>query len=133
MKIKLIIGFIVLVVLYVLWLIWGPDRWLVQITGVTGNGQNIQYRIETVYAGTAETLVFRNEDAGFSPPYFKFDSADLQAQASVVARNCPNEPVKIWGYGMRLSWFDKFPNAVHISAPEHCFLAPTTDTPINKD
>lgn len=120
------IAFTILAVLILafLWLRWGPDSWEVQITGVTGDGRDVQYRIESVYPDTSETLIFRNEDAGFLPPYFKFDSADLQAHASRVSRNCPQTPVTINGYGMRIRFFDMFPNATSIDVPENCSLAP---------
>jgi hypothetical protein len=119
-KAKIISAIIVIIFLAFLWLFWGPDSWEVQITGVTGDGRDVQYRIETVYADTTETLVFKNADAGFLPPYFKFDSADLQAQASRVSQNCPQTPVKINGYGMRIQFLDMFPNATSIDAPENC-------------
>lgn len=115
---------IVVIVLAFLWLLWGPDSWKVQITGMTGDGRTVQYRIETVYADTSDTLVFRNADAGFLPPYFKFDSADLQAKASRISRNCPQTPVKVHGYGMRIQFLDMFPNATSIDAPENCSEAP---------
>ncbi|WP_373510780.1 DUF1523 family protein [Thiocapsa sp.] len=112
------------VILAFIWLLWGPDSWEVQITGMTGDGREVQYRIETVYADTSDTLVFRNADAGFLPPYFKFDSADLQAQASRISRNCPQTPVKVHGYGMRIQFLDLFPNATAIDAPANCSEAP---------
>jgi hypothetical protein len=112
------------IALVFIWLLWGPDSWKVQITGMTGDGRTVQYRIETVYADTSDTLVFRNADAGFLPPYFKFDSADLQAKASRISRNCPQTPVKIHGYGMRIQFLDMFPNATSIDAPDNCSEAP---------
>ncbi|EXJ14505.1 DUF1523 family protein [Imhoffiella purpurea] len=116
------------VILVFLWLRWGPDSWDVQITGVTGDGRDVQYRIETVYTDSTDTLIFRNEDAGFLPPYFKFDSADLQSVASRVTRDCPQTPVTVNGYGFRISWLDMFPNATSIDAPEECLDAPSKDT-----
>ena len=121
-----LIAFAVLVLGF-LWLRWGPDSWEVQITGVTGDGRDVQYRIETVHANTADTLIFKNSDAGFTPPYFKFDSARLQSIASRVTRECPQEPVIVHGYGFRIPWLDMFPNAVSIDAPERCRMAPTDD------
>lgn len=112
------------ILLAFLWLRWGPDSWEVQITGVTGDGRDVQYRIETVYADTSKTLVFVNKDAGFLPPYFKFDSADLQAHASRISRNCPRIPVTVNGYGMRIQFLDMFPNATSIDPPESCSVAP---------
>ena len=127
MKKKFTIGLAVVlaIVIAVLWLLWGPDSWDVQISGVTGDGRNIQYRIETVYTDTADTLIFRNEDAGFMPPYFKFNSADLQALASRITQDCPQEPVTVHGYGMRISFLDMFPNVTSIDAPERCRDAPS--------
>ena len=129
MKRKLSIGAATVGVLIIgfLWLRWGPDSWQVQITGVTGDGRDVQYRIETVRAGTADTLIFMNTDAGFAPPYFKFDSADLQSVASRVTRECPQEQVTVNGYGFRLTWLDMFPNAVSIDAPKRCRTAPSQD------
>jgi hypothetical protein len=121
------IGLVTIAVLVVgfLWLRWGPDSWEVQITGVTGDGRDVQYRIETVHAGTTDTLIFKNSDAGFTPPYFKFDSARLQSIASRITRECPQEPVTVNGYGFRIPWLDMFPNAVSIDAPARCREAPS--------
>ncbi len=121
---KIVFVVIGVIILTFIWLLWGPDSWEVQLTGVTGDGREVQYRIETVYADTSDTLVFRNADAGFLPPYFKFGSADLQAQASRISRNCPQTPVKVKGYGMRIQFLDVFPNATSIDAPENCSEAP---------
>lgn len=124
-KIVLTLTFILIVVLLVIWFLWGPNSWEVQISGTTGDGQAIQYRIETVYAGTSKTLIFRNEDTGFLPPYFKFDSADLQALASRIKEQCPEVPVVINGYSLRIPFLDMFPNATSIDAPERCTQATT--------
>jgi hypothetical protein len=94
---------------------------------VTGDGRNIQYRIETVHTDTADTLIFRNEDAGFIPPYFKFNSADLQALASRITQDCPQEPVTVHGYGMRIAFLDMFPNVISIDAPARCIDAPSKE------
>ena len=127
MKKKFTISFavVLVIVIAVLWLLWGADSWNVQITGVTGDGRDVQYRIETVHTNTADTLIFRNEDAGFAPPYFKFASADLQALASRITQGCPQEPVTVHGYGMRLSFLDMFPNVTSIDAPQRCLDAPS--------
>jgi hypothetical protein len=127
MKKTLMIGVaaVLVIVIVLLWLRWGPRSWEVQITGVTGDGRNVQYRIETLYPNTADTLIFRNEDTGFFPPYLKFDSADLQSIASRVARQCANVPVTVKGYGWRIAWLDMFPNATAIDAPHQCVDAPS--------
>jgi len=127
MKKKIIIAVIIIAVLGLgfLYLRWGPRTWEVQITGTTGDGRDVQYRIETVHAKTADTLIFKNSDAGFTPPYLKFDSARLQAIASRITRECPQEPVLMNGYGLRIPFLSMFPNAVSIDAPQHCREAPS--------
>ena len=129
-KNKLITGLVIVAVVLLgfVYLRWGPKTWDVQITGVTGDGRDVQYRIETVHAGTTDTLIFKNSDAGFTPPYFKFDSARLQAIASRITRECPEQSVMIHGYGLRIAWLSMFPNAVSIDAPERCLKAPS-DSP----
>jgi hypothetical protein len=121
------LGLVILAVVAVgfLYVRWGPKTWDVQITGATGDGRDVQYRIETVEAGTADTLIFKNEDAGFTPPYFKFDSARLQSIARRVSQACPEKSVEVNGYGLRIPWLSMFPNAVSIDAPEGCRKAPT--------
>ncbi|MFP4080084.1 MAG: DUF1523 family protein [Ectothiorhodospira sp.] len=125
MKKKLLTLLITILVLLLVftWFRWGPDSWEVQITGITGDGRDIQYRIETVRVGTSSTLIFRNEDAGFFPPYFKFDSADLQSVARRIKDQCPEEPVTVHGYGWRIPFMSMFPNATAIDAPERCIQA----------
>jgi hypothetical protein len=62
------------------------------------------------------TMVYRNEDTGWGwPPYFKFDSADLQAKAANLAstREDPNW-VAITYYGWRFRYLNIYPNAVAI-------------------
>ena len=60
-------------------------------------------------------MVFRNEDTGWGwPPYFKFNSADLTAQAQAYASG-PEKPwVLVKYYGWRLRIFSVFPNAVSL-------------------
>ncbi|MCG6943412.1 MAG: DUF1523 family protein [Thiohalocapsa sp.] len=129
-KNKFTIGIAIVAVIVVgfVWLRWGPDTWNVQITGVTGDGRNVQYRIETVHAGSADTLIFRNEDTGFMPPYLKFDSARVQSIANRITRECPKTEVAIHGYGFRIPWLNMFPNAVSIHAPKHCLTAPSGES-----
>lgn len=63
-----------------------------------------------------EVMVYRNEDTGWIwPPYFKFDSSDLQAEA---AANVSTSEHPIWvvmtHYGWRNRFFTIHPNAVGI-------------------
>lgn len=59
-------------------------------------------------------LVFRNEDTGWIwPPYFKYDSSNLQARATDL-RSTAEAPrwVSVTSYGWRLPWMTVFPNAI---------------------
>lgn len=67
--------------------------------------------------------VYRNEDTGWLwPPYFKFDSSNLQAQASSQARRGDNGEGGNWSivthYGWRIPFLSIFPNAVAIEPAE---------------
>lgn len=58
-------------------------------------------------------MVYRNEDTGFGwPPYFKFDSSDISAQAKQLISS-PEDPkwVAVRHYGWRNTVFSLFPNA----------------------
>lgn len=68
-------------------------------------------------ARNGKTMVFRNEDTGWGwPPYFKFDSADLTAQAQAFA-SVPEKPwVLVRYYGWRIRILSMFPNAVSLKA-----------------
>ncbi len=61
-------------------------------------------------------MVYRNEDTGwFWPPYFKFDSSDLQATAAAkVSAPVLEQWVVITHYGWRNRFFSIYPNAVGI-------------------
>lgn len=70
--------------------------------------------------GNNQTMVYRNEDTGWIyPPYFKFDSADLQAEAAAsISTAEPYKWVVITHYGWRIRWATIYPNAVAIRAIE---------------
>lgn len=77
--------------------------------------------IQTVKAD-GDTMVYRNEDTRFWPPYFKFDTADLQTEAAdaVSTRDAP-QWYAMRHYGWRNSWISIFPNALSlrpVSGPE---------------
>ncbi len=62
-----------------------------------------------------KVLVFRNEDTGWGwPPYFKFDSADLAAEAQEYATANPKPWVLVKYYGWRIKIFAMFPNAISL-------------------
>jgi Protein of unknown function (DUF1523). len=57
--------------------------------------------------------VFRNEDTRWSWPfYFKFNSADVQAQAKTLENR--KNSARITSYGWRINIFSQFPNVTHI-------------------
>ena len=70
--------------------------------------------------GGNETMVYRNEDTGWIyPPYFKFDSSDLQAEAAALISTAePQEWVVITHYGWRVRWASIYPNAVAVRLAE---------------
>lgn len=58
-------------------------------------------------------MVYRNEDTGWIwPPYFKFDSADLQAEAASAART--DGWAVVTHYGWRIRWASVYPNAIAV-------------------
>lgn len=61
-------------------------------------------------------MVYRNEDTGWGwPPYFKFDTTNLQAEASDLKSTADNPKwVAIRHYGWRNEFLSIFPNAVGI-------------------
>jgi len=63
-------------------------------------------------------MVYRNEDTGWIwPPYFKFDSSDIQAAANAnISVPGQDQWVVITHYGWRNRFFTIFPNAVGIKA-----------------
>ena len=85
----------------------------VEIKRIDDNGSETgQGQTRDVYHLQMETLdgdprVYRNEDNLF---YFKFDSADLQAQIQSLAAD--KQVVALRHYGWRLNLFSTFPNAI---------------------
>ncbi len=62
-------------------------------------------------------MVYRNEDTGWIwPPYFKFDSSDLQAEAASAART--DGWAVITHYGWRIRWASIYPNAIAVRPVE---------------
>jgi hypothetical protein len=63
-------------------------------------------------------MIYRNEDTGWGwPPYFKFDTSNLQAEASDLLSKkseAKAQWVVITHYGWRNEFFSIFPNAVAI-------------------
>lgn len=70
--------------------------------------------------GNNETMVYRNEDTGWIyPPYFKFDSSDLQAEAAAsISTAEPQQWVVVRHYGWRIRFLSIYPNAVSVRPAE---------------
>ena len=85
----------------------------------TGNETSTAQRdirfIDAVYEN-GDVMVFRNEDTGWIwPPYFKWDSSTLQAEATDLKSDRANPQwVAITHYGWRVEWLSIFPNAVKV-------------------
>ena len=63
--------------------------------------------------------IFRNADTGWGwPPYFKFDSGNLLAQANNLAAEDPPPLVLVRYYGFRIPLFSMVPNAVSMRTLE---------------
>lgn len=63
-----------------------------------------------------KVIVYRNEDTGWSwPPYFKFDTSNLQAEAADL-KSTADSPrwVALKHYGWRNEFLSIFPNAVSV-------------------
>jgi hypothetical protein len=76
--------------------------------------RDIRY-IEAVYPDGATVMVYRNEDTGWLwPPYFKWDSSTLQAEATNASRQ-PDQWVAVTHYGWRIPMISIFPNAVKVT------------------
>ncbi len=87
-------------------------------TGVetTSTIRDIRF-IDAVYPDGTSVMVYRNEDTGwFWPPYFKWDSSTLQAEAQNL-KSDKSAPawVSITHYGWRMPIFSIFPNAVSVT------------------
>ena len=63
-------------------------------------------------------MVYRNEDTGWGwPPYFKFDTSNLQAEAADLKSTAADaQYVAIKHYGWRVEFLSIFPNAVSVKA-----------------
>lgn len=87
-------------------------------TGTVENaaGQRDIRFIDTVKPNS-RPRVYRNEDTGWIwPPYFKYDSANLQAVATDL-RSSAEAPrwVSVTAYGWRVAWLTIYPNAIAIT------------------
>ena len=102
-----------------------PQTSIVKITGTEVLRKDVQQRNGTnrtndVKYVTAEDLdgtprFFRNVDTGIGwPPYLKFNSGDVLAQANGLSRAEPRVPVLVRYYGFRIRMLSMAPNLLSI-------------------
>jgi hypothetical protein len=98
------------------------SNWMFYSIEDTGTGnelnatRDIRY-IEAVFPDGDSVMVYRNEDTGWLwPPYFKWDSSTLQAEATNY-RSDDSAPkwVAVTHYGWRAPIISIFPNALKIT------------------
>lgn len=80
-----------------------------------GTGAHRSRDVRFIYATeleTKEARVFRNEDNGW---YLKFDSGDIAAEASKLAKNDVDETALLKYYGLRIAILDSYPNALSLT------------------
>ena len=83
-------------------------------TAESGTTRDIRF-IEAAYPD-GDVMVYRNEDTGWIwPPYFKFDSSNLQAEAGNLKSDAASPKwVMVTHYGWRLPILSIYPNAVSV-------------------
>lgn len=104
----------------------GWSNWLFYASPDSGTDESVTNRqIRLIYAAfpDGESYVYRNEDTGWVwPPYFKYDSSDLQAEASNFISTAENPKwVLVTHYGWRQAILSIYPNAVRmvpVSGPD---------------
>ncbi|WP_299026004.1 DUF1523 family protein [uncultured Sulfitobacter sp.] len=94
--------------------------WAQADTGTDGTLMNRDvFFIQTRRVG-GDVMVYRNEDTGWGwPPYFKFDTSNLQAEAGEFRSTEENARyVAIKHYGWRNEFLTIFPNAISVREVE---------------
>lgn len=90
--------------------------WSNQGTGDAENTANRDVFFIQAFRTNNRPMIYRNEDTGWGwPPYFKFDTANLQAEANNL-RSTANDPqwVVIKHYGWRNEFLSIYPNAISV-------------------
>ena len=93
---------------------WNSIFWSGGSAGTAETPANRDVLFISTKTADDDTIVFRNEDTGWGwPPYFKFDTADLQAEAAdTVSTGEAPEWIAVRHYGWRNTWLSIFPNAL---------------------
>jgi len=97
------------------------SNWMFYSMGDVGTGaeaasnRDIRF-IDAVFADNTTVQVYRNEDTGWIwPPYFKYDSSNLQAEATNLQSTLTQPQwVAVTHYGWRLAILSIYPNAVAV-------------------
>ena len=136
-KIKIGIGIVLIVVIALFFHYNLPRTAVVQISGTdikrvdkpkdikvaeneTDEQKKIEARTKDVrfinsVSRKEKPMVFLNQDTGWGwPPYFKFDSADLTAEAQAFATDQSEPWVLVKYYGWRFTVFSMFPNVLNL-------------------
>lgn len=94
--------------------------WAKEDAGSAVGGVNRDVFFIQAFYENNRPMVFRNEDTSWGwPPYFKFDTSNLQAEATDLksVKDAPNW-VAIKHYGWRNEFFSIYPNAVGVKSVE---------------
>lgn len=90
--------------------------WAQADVGTDGSLENRDVFFIQTRRAKGDVMVYRNEDTGWGwPPYFKFDTSNLQAEAA-DARSTSDAPqyFALKHYGWRNEFMTVFPNAVSL-------------------
>jgi len=92
--------------------------WAAPDAGTNPNWTRDVRFISTVWPD-GKPRVYRNEDTDWGwPPYFKFDSSNITAQAQDLVKKEGDVWVAVTHYGWRIELFTIFPNAIDIDVVE---------------
>ncbi|MEM7177256.1 MAG: DUF1523 family protein [Pseudomonadota bacterium] len=130
-KLRWAVGIVLFAIVAVFLQYYLPDRDIVQIVGTDVVRMNKQAKDGTDLTADqlringrwpdGSNIVYRNDDTGWGwPPYFKFDSADVQAKAQDFANVTGSDRpwVVVRHYGWRIPMFSAFPNALSLRVAE---------------
>jgi hypothetical protein len=97
----------------------GPENsWAYSVpdTGTAESNSTRDIRFIEATLPNGNVMVYRNEDTGWIwPPYFKYDSSNLQAEAGNLKSDAANPKwVVVTHYGWRLPILSIYPNAVKV-------------------
>ena len=103
---------------------WNRHFYAVQDSGNAATSGSLDLRLINTTQVNGRVMVYRNQDTGLWPPYLKFESSDLQAEAqgAISTKDDPRWYL-LTHYGWRIKWLTVYPNAVSIKE------WPSADTP----